>query len=48
MTGATFGGPLVVQYFNGGINSTTPNQEQPVQQQPVVQTVMEQPAPAPI
>ena len=24
ITGATFGGPLVVQYFNGGINSPTP------------------------
>ena len=45
VTGATFGGPLVVQYFNGGINSTTPNQEQaghqPVSQQ-VVQTVGEE------
>ena len=47
VTGATFGGPLVVQYFNGGINSTTPNQEQSAQQ-PVVQTVMEQPAQAPV
>ena len=47
VTGATFGGPLVVQYFNGGINSTTPNQEQPAQQ-PIVQTVTEQPAPAPV
>ena len=45
VTGATFGGPLVVQYFNGGINSATPNQEQ-AGQQPVVQTVSEQPAPA--
>lgn len=24
VTGATFGGPLVVQYFNGGINGVTP------------------------
>lgn len=24
ITGATFGGPLVVQYFNGGINGVTP------------------------
>ncbi|MCR4911395.1 MAG: hypothetical protein K5925_02595 [Bacilli bacterium] len=24
LTGATFGGPLVVQYFNGGINGVTP------------------------
>ena len=47
VTGATFGGPLVVQYFNGGINSATPTQDQPSQQpaqQPVVQTVVE-PAP---
>ena len=25
ITGATFGGPLVVQYFNGGINGVTPS-----------------------
>jgi len=36
ITGATFGGPLVVQYFNGGINGVTPAQ-------PVVA-----PAPAPV
>ena len=28
ITGATFGGPLVVQYFNGGINSAAPSEPQ--------------------
>ena len=39
ITGATFGGPLVVQYFNGGINSPAAPQ-QPVEPAP-------QPAPQP-
>ena len=38
ITGATFGGPLVVQYFNGGINGVNP--PQPV--------VVEAPKPAPV
>lgn len=37
ITGATFGGPLVVQYFNGGINGVTPSAPQ----------VVEAPKPAP-
>lgn len=38
LTGATFGGPLVVQYFNGGINSTPNPAQNP-------QPASEQPAP---
>ena len=38
ITGATFGGPLVVQYFNGGINGVTPAAPTPV--------VVQAPAPA--
>ena len=37
VTGATFGGPLVVQYFNGGIQGATPVSkpvEQPVKEEP--------------
>ena len=41
VTGATFGGPLVVQYFNGGINGVTPAQP------PVVEEKKEEPKPAP-
>ena len=43
ITGATFGGPLVVQYFNGGINGVNPSQ-------PVVEAVpaKEEPKPAPV
>lgn len=44
ITGATFGGPLVVQYFNGGINGVNPYQPAP-QQEPAKQEV---PAPAPV
>ena len=40
ITGATFGGPLVVQYFNGGINGVTPAQAP-------VATEEAKPAPAP-
>ena len=52
VTGATFGGPLVVQYFNGGINSTTPaepvKEVKPVPQQVIEpEPVKEQPAPQP-
>ena len=32
ITGATFGGPLVVQYFNGGINSVPAPEPKPVEQ----------------
>ena len=32
ITGATFGGPLVVQYFNGGINSVPVPEPKPVEQ----------------
>ena len=52
ITGATFGGPLVVQYFNGGINgqdmapSFTPA-PQPAPAPVVVQQPAPQPAPAP-
>ena len=31
VTGATFGGPLVVQYFNGGINTPSPEEENKVE-----------------
>ena len=41
ITGATFGGPLVVQYFNGGINGVNPPQ------QPVEIKAEPQPQPAP-
>lgn len=45
ITGATFGGPLVVQYFNGGINGVTPPQP-PVEAAPVKEEP--KPAPAPV
>ena len=41
ITGATFGGPLVVQYFNGGINSPAAPQQPAPQPEPV-------PAPQPV
>ena len=52
ITGATFGGPLVVQYFNGGINSAAaPEQvkeEKPAPApQPQKEEVIEEPTPAP-
>ena len=34
ITGATFGGPLVVQYFNGGINSPAQPAAAPAEQEP--------------
>lgn len=35
ITGATFGGPLIVQYFNGGINSVpSPVSEEPKKEEP--------------
>ena len=43
ITGATFGGPLVVQYFNGGINGVTP----PPAPAPV-EEAKPAPAPAPV
>ena len=43
ITGATFGGPLVVQYFNGGINGVTPANP-PVEAAPV----KEEAKPAPV
>lgn len=45
VVGATFGGPLVVQYFNGGINSPCPAPQPVVSPSPVVE---EKPAPAPV
>ena len=52
ITGATFGGPLVVQYFNGGINGqTSPFPPQPPVTQPapvVVNNAAPAPAPAPV
>ena len=48
VTGATFGGPLVVQYFNGGINSAAapePVKEEPA---PAPQPQKEEPIPAPV
>ena len=44
ITGATFGGPLVVQYFNGGINSPQPAPAPQPEPQP---QPAPQPAPAP-
>ena len=41
ITGATFGGPLVVQYFNGGINGVT-------QPSPAPQAVEQKVEPAPV
>ena len=46
IVGATFGGPLVVQYFNGGINGVTPAQN--VVPAPAAEPVKEEPAPAPV
>ena len=51
ITGATFGGPLVVQYFNGGINSPAAAQQQPVEQAPAPQPAPqpeEKPEPQPV
>ena len=44
ITGATFGGPLVVQYFNGGINGVTPAAPV-VAEAPKAEPVKEEPAP---
>ena len=46
ITGATFGGPLVVQYFNGGINSPAAPQ-QAAEPAPQPQPVKEEPQPEP-
>jgi hypothetical protein len=59
IVGATFGGPLVVQYFNGGINGVTPAPAPccaapaptPVVEEtpaPAVEQVVAAPAPAPV
>ncbi len=56
ITGATFGGPLVVQYFNGGINGvSTPTptpapvvEEKKEEVKPVTEEKKEEPAPAPV
>ena len=49
ITGATFGGPLVVQYFNGGINSPAQPAAQPAPQPAPEPAKEEKPAePAPV
>ena len=57
VTGATFGGPLVVQYFNGGIQGAAPvsqpaaesvKEEKKVEPQPVVEEPQNEPEPEPI
>ena len=53
ITGATFGGPLVVQYFNGGINSAaapeTVKEDKPTPApQPQPEEVKEEEIPAPV
>lgn len=47
ITGATFGGPLVVQYFNGGINGVTPanGTPAPAAQEAKVEEPKAEPAP---
>ena len=56
VTGATFGGPLVVQYFNGGIQGATPvsqpapepvKEEKKEEPQPVVKEPQKEPEPEP-
>ena len=46
ITGATFGGPLVVQYFNGGINAPTEPVQAPAPQPAPAPAPAPQPAPA--
>ena len=57
VTGATFGGPLVVQYFNGGIQGAAPaaqpapepvKEEKKEEPQPVVEEPVQEPEPEPI
>ena len=48
ITGATFGGPLVVQYFNGGINGVTSPAPETKVVEKVVEEKKEEPAPAPV
>lgn len=48
ITGATFGGPLVVQYFNGGINGVTPPAPETKVVEKVVEVRNEEPKPAPV
>ena len=56
VTGATFGGPLVVQYFNGGIQAPSPapqpapeavKEEKKEEPQPVVEEPVQEPEPEP-
>ena len=49
ITGATFGGPLVVQYFNGGINGVTPAPAPaPVEEAKPAPAPVEEAKPAPV
>ena len=48
ITGATFGGPLVVQYFNGGINGVNPYPAPAPEAKPAEPVKQEVPAPAPV
>ena len=50
VVGATFGGPLIVQYFNGGIQGTVPAPvaEEPVKEEPKAEPVVEQPVTEPV
>ena len=48
VVGATFGGPLVVQYFNGGIQSAAPAPAPQPEPTPVVEEPAPAPAPAPV
>ena len=53
IVGATFGGPLIVQYFNGGIQSATPapapvEEIKPEPAPAPVEEPKEEPAPAPV
>ena len=47
ITGATFGGPLVVQYFNGGINGVSTPVSESKTVEKVVEVRNEEPKPAP-
>ena len=50
VVGATFGGPLIVQYFNGGIQGTVPAPvvEEPVKEEPKEEPVVEEPVQEPV
>ena len=49
VVGATFGGPLIVQYFNGGIQSAVPAPApaEPAKEEPKPEPVKEEPKPEP-